>query len=123
MDVLHFIGSSNSSLPGAIGMLAIALGIRNIQTLLPGLVYALLSGLNSATVGLIALAGMQLFERAVSGNMTRLIVCATAAIGMQYRCMLPKILQFDRFSIVVLSIIASHRGHCNGSLGHQVFPE
>ena len=66
-------------------MLSIGLGIRNIQTTLPGLVYALLSGLNSATVGLIVLAGIQLSERAIIGNMTRLIVCVSACICVLYK--------------------------------------
>ena len=67
-------------------MLAVGLGIRNIQVSLPGLVYALLSGLNSATVGLIALAGIQLSQRSISGNMHRFIVCSVGSIGMLYRC-------------------------------------
>jgi chromate transport protein ChrA len=74
----------NSSLPGALGMLGIALGIRNIQSQLPDIVYALLSGLNSATVGLIALAGVQLSERAIINQMTRFIICTTACVGLLY---------------------------------------
>jgi hypothetical protein len=73
------------SLPGAIGMLGVGLGIRRVQTTLPNLVYALLSGLNSATVGLIALAGVQLAERAIINKMTLLIVCSTGCIGGLYR--------------------------------------
>ena len=66
-------------------MLAIGLGIRNVKATLPSLVYALLSGFNSATVGLVALAGVQLAERAIVSNMTRIIVCASACIGMLYK--------------------------------------
>lgn len=47
------------SLPGAIGMFALSLGIQNIGNVLPSAVYALLSGLNAATVGLVALAAVQ----------------------------------------------------------------
>ena len=47
------------SLPGAIGMFALSLGIQNIGNVLPRAVYALLSGLNAATVGLVALAAVQ----------------------------------------------------------------
>jgi hypothetical protein len=66
-------------------MLAVAVGINNIQTQLPDIVYALLSGLNSATVGLIALAGVQLSERAITNQVTRFIVCMTACVGMLYQ--------------------------------------
>jgi chromate transport protein ChrA len=66
-------------------MLSIALGIRNISSQLPDLVYALLSGLNAATVGLIALAGVQLSERQITNQMTRLVICITACVGLLYR--------------------------------------
>lgn len=69
-------------------MLEIGVGIRNVETTLPGIVYASLSGLNSATVGLIALAAVQLSERVITGNMTRLLVCAIACIAMLYKCKL-----------------------------------
>jgi chromate transport protein ChrA len=65
-------------------MLGVALGIRNVQSQLPDVVYALLSGLNAATVGLIALAGVQLADRAITNQMTRLIVCTTACVGLLY---------------------------------------
>jgi len=65
-------------------MLGIALGIRNIKSQLPDLVYALLSGLNAATVGLIALAAVQLSERAITNQMTRFIICATGCVGILY---------------------------------------
>ena len=66
-------------------MFGLALGIRNIQSQLPIVVYALLSGLNAATVGLIALAAVQLSERAITNKMTRFIVCVTACVGMLYQ--------------------------------------
>jgi len=65
-------------------MLSVALGIRNIQSQLPDLVYALLSGLNAATVGLIAVAAVQLSERAITDKMTRFLICVTGAVGMLY---------------------------------------
>ena len=78
-------GFSNSSLPGALGMFGVALGIRNIQSQLPDLVYALLSGLNAATVGLIAVAAVQLSERAITNKMTRFLIAATASVGILYQ--------------------------------------
>jgi len=47
------------SLPGAIGMFALALGVGRIGETLPDPVYALLSGLNASTVGIIAVAAVQ----------------------------------------------------------------
>jgi chromate transport protein ChrA len=66
-------------------MFSIGLGIGKVQTSLPGIVYALLSGLNGATVSLIALAGVQLAERAITGKMTLLLVGATACLALLYR--------------------------------------
>jgi chromate transport protein ChrA len=65
-------------------MLGVALGIRNVQSQLPDLVYALLSGLNAATVGLIALGGVQLSERAINNQMSRFIICTTGCVGILY---------------------------------------
>lgn len=47
------------SLPGAIGMYALSLGVQNMPEVLPAIVYALLSGMNASTVGIIALAAVQ----------------------------------------------------------------
>ena len=66
-------------------MFGVALGIRNIQSQLPDLVYALLSGLNAATVGLIAVAAVQLSERAITNKMTRFLIAATASVGILYQ--------------------------------------
>ena len=66
-------------------MFGVAMGIRNVQAQLPNLVYALLSGLNSATVGLIALAAVQLSERAITNKMERLIISATGCVGILYQ--------------------------------------
>lgn len=48
-----------TSLPGAIGMYGLSLGVQRIGDTLPDIVYALLSGLNASTVGIIALAAVQ----------------------------------------------------------------
>ena len=84
-SISNQLALSKISLPGAIGMLGVALGVRNIQSQLPGVVYALLSGLNAATVGLIALAGVQLSERAITSKMTRFIISATGCVGILYQ--------------------------------------
>ena len=46
-------------LPGAIAMYALSLGVQKMPDQLPSIVYALLSGLNASTVGVIALAAVQ----------------------------------------------------------------
>lgn len=50
------------SLPGAVGMFLLSIGVGKIKDVLPGPVYGLLSGLNASTVGIIALAAVQVSE-------------------------------------------------------------
>ena len=72
------------SLPGALGMYGLALGIGRIGERLPDPVYALLSGLNAATVGIIALAAVQLSEKAITDRLTRILVFVGGTAGMLY---------------------------------------
>ena len=72
------------SLPGAIGMYGLAAGISRVGATLPIPVYALLSGLNAATVGIIALAAVRLAERAITDRITRALVYLGGIIGMLY---------------------------------------
>ena len=46
------------SLPGAVGMYGLSLGVQHINTVLPGAACAFLSGLNASTVGIVALAAV-----------------------------------------------------------------
>ena len=50
------------SLPGAIGMYGLSLGVQRISNTLPGAAYAFLSGLNASTVGIVALAAVNVRE-------------------------------------------------------------
>ncbi|CAE6443169.1 unnamed protein product [Rhizoctonia solani] len=75
------------SLPGAIGMYALSLGIEKIGEALPSPVYALLSGLNAATVGIIALSAVQLARRAITDPLTRLLVLLSACAGLCYNAL------------------------------------
>lgn len=50
------------SLPGAVGMFLLSIGVGKIKDVLPGPVYGLLSGLNASTVGIIALAAVQVSQ-------------------------------------------------------------
>ncbi|KAL8728267.1 MAG: hypothetical protein Q9166_005507 [cf. Caloplaca sp. 2 TL-2023] len=71
-------------LPGAIGMYGLSVGISHIGDTLPVPVYALLSGLNAATVGIIALAALNLASRAITDKLTRVLVFLGGALGMLY---------------------------------------
>ncbi|KAK4231186.1 chromate transporter-domain-containing protein [Podospora fimiseda] len=75
------------SLPGALGMFGLAIGVSNIGESLPRAVYALLSGLNGATVGIIALAAVQLAQKAITDKLTRLLVFLGAAAGLLYNAL------------------------------------
>ncbi|KAK4032048.1 chromate transporter-domain-containing protein [Parachaetomium inaequale] len=75
------------SLPGAIGMYGLSIGVSSIDDTLPRPVYALLSGLNSATVGVIALAAVELSDKAITDKLSRLIVFFAAAAGMLYNAL------------------------------------
>jgi len=70
------------SLPMAIASFGLAVGVGNIGDRLPGPAYALLSGLNSATVGIIALAAVQLSNKAVTDEVSRVLVFFGGAAGM-----------------------------------------
>lgn len=68
-------------------MYALAIGISHISNTLPLPVYALLSGLNAATVGVIAFAAVQLATKAITDPLSRLIVVFSACAGMCYNAL------------------------------------
>lgn len=76
-----------ASLPGAFGMYGLSIGVSNIGDTLPAPVYALLSGLNAATVGIIALAAVELAHKAITDRLTRLLVFLSAAAGLLYNAL------------------------------------
>ncbi|OAL56718.1 chromate ion transporter-like protein [Pyrenochaeta sp. DS3sAY3a] len=75
------------SLPGAIAMYGLSLGVQNMPDKLPSLVYALLSGMNASTVGIIALAAVQLAEKAIQDPITRILVIFGACAGLCYNAL------------------------------------
>ena len=79
-----FSNDFHHSLPGAIGMYLLSLGVAQIGEELPGPVYGLLSGLNAATVGIIALAAVQLASKAITDRLTRILVVGGACAGICY---------------------------------------
>ncbi|KAK6430248.1 hypothetical protein LTR95_013597 [Oleoguttula sp. CCFEE 5521] len=99
------------SLPMAIAAFGLALGVRNIGAELPGPVYDLLSGLNSATVGIIALAAIQLSSKAITDRLTRVLVFLGAAAGMLYNALwyFPVIMVAGGLATVVYDLKLLHR--------------
>lgn len=65
-------------------MYALSLGVQRIGETLPAPVYALLSGLNASTVGIIALAAVQLAEKAIRDKISRILVIFGACAGLCY---------------------------------------
>ncbi|KAI1125779.1 chromate transporter-domain-containing protein [Nemania abortiva] len=75
------------SLPGALSMLGLCIGISNVGETLPRAVYALLTGLNASVVGLIALAAAQLSQKATTDGVTRCLVFLGGAAGILYNAL------------------------------------
>lgn len=75
------------SLPGAIGMYGLSLGVQKMPDRLPPTVYALLTGMNASTVGIIALAAVQLSEKAIKDRLTRILVIFGACAGLCYNAL------------------------------------
>ena len=75
------------SLPAAIATYGLSLGIARIDDTLPDIVYALLTGLNAATVGIIALAAVQLSQKAITDKLTRILVFMGGTAGMLYNAL------------------------------------
>jgi hypothetical protein len=68
-------------------MYALAIGISHVSNTLPLPVYALLSGLNAAAVGVIAFAAVQLATKAITDPLSRLIVVFSACAGMCFNAL------------------------------------
>ena len=65
-------------------MFALSLGVRRISDTLPEPAYAFLSGLNASTVGIIAVAAVQLAEKCIKDPLSRLLVIFGACAGLCY---------------------------------------
>lgn len=88
LKIRHLLTSTNCfSLPGAIGMYALSLGVQNMSETLPELAYSLLSGLNASTVGIVALAAVQLSEKAIRDKLSRILVIFGACAGLCYHAL------------------------------------
>ena len=72
------------ALPGAFGMAGLGLGVGKIPNELPPVILALLSGMNSAAVGLIALAALLLTSNAGTDQVTKILIWLSASFGVCY---------------------------------------
>lgn len=68
-------------------MYGLSIGISNIGDSLPGPVYALLSGLNASTVGIILVAAVQLSDKAITDRITHMLVFLGGAAGILYNAL------------------------------------
>jgi chromate transport protein ChrA len=68
-------------------MYGLSVGVSRIGDTLPPQVYALLSGLNAATVGIVALAAVELSQKAITNKMTRILVFLGACAGLLYNAL------------------------------------
>jgi chromate transport protein ChrA len=92
-------------------MFGLSIGVSNIDDALPRAVYALLSGLNAATVGIIALAAVELSNKAITDRLTRIIVFVAAAAGLLYNALwyFPVLMFAAGFAAVVYDFRWLHR--------------
>lgn len=68
-------------------MYALSVGIQNLSRTLPDPVYALLSGLNAATVGIVAVSAVQLAEKAIRDKISRILIIFGACAGLCYNAL------------------------------------
>ncbi len=68
-------------------MYGLSIGVSSIGAALPRPVYALLSGLNAATVGVIALAAVELSNKAITDKLSRTLLFLSGAAGMLYNAL------------------------------------
>lgn len=65
-------------------MTGVGFAVERIPSTLPNIVFALFTGLNAATVGLVALAAYQLSKKVVTDKATRLLLFFSGAIASCY---------------------------------------
>ncbi|KAI1778367.1 chromate transporter-domain-containing protein [Hypoxylon cercidicola] len=65
-------------------MYGLSVGISSTQGALPHVVYAFLSGLNAATVGVVALAAVELSTKAITDEFSRIVLFLNASAVLLY---------------------------------------
>ncbi|OAA57980.1 Chromate transporter [Niveomyces insectorum RCEF 264] len=99
------------SLPAAIAMFGLSLGVANIDETLPGPAYALLSGINAAVVGVVALATIELSTKAITDGLTRFLVFFTASAGVLFNALwyFPVLMAVSGLATLVYDLRWLHR--------------
>ncbi|KAI6357320.1 hypothetical protein MCOR25_007705 [Pyricularia grisea] len=84
-------------------MYGLSIGVSNIGDSLPRIAYALLSGLNASTVGIIAVAAVQLSEKAITDKITHILVFLGAAAGIMYNALwyFPLLIVLGGFATII----------------------
>lgn len=82
-----YVADVDFSLPGAIASYGLALGVAQIDGKLPSPVLALLTGLNAATVGIVAHAAVYLSYKTITDKLTRMLVVLSACAGLLYNAL------------------------------------
>ncbi|OTA70198.1 hypothetical protein K449DRAFT_380225, partial [Hypoxylon sp. EC38] len=84
-------------------MYGLSIGISSIQGTLPRVVYAFLSGLNAATVGVIALAAVELSAKAITDDFSRIVLFFSACAALMYSApwYLPVLIVFSGCTTIV----------------------
>lgn len=84
-------------------MYGLSIGISNIQETLPRAVYAILSGLNAATVGVIALAAVELSTKTVTDEFSRIVLFLSACAALMYSALwyLPTLIALSGCATVI----------------------
>lgn len=92
-------------------MFGLSIGISNLTNSLPREVYALLSGLNAATVGIIAQAAVELSNKTITDRLTRIIVFLAAAAGLLYNALwyFPTLISAAGFAAIIYDFRWLHR--------------
>jgi chromate transport protein ChrA len=68
-------------------MYALSIAVSHIGDTVPEQAYALLSGLNAATVGIVLLAAVQLSQKSITDKLTRILVFLGASAGLLYNAL------------------------------------
>ncbi|GAA5927554.1 uncharacterized protein JCM15063_005931 [Sporobolomyces koalae] len=97
--------------PGAILVTAAAFGVQRIPATLPNIVFSLFTGLNAATVGLVALAAYQLSNKVVTDQATRVLLLLSGAVASCYESqwLYPVLMVFGGLTTLLVDRFALYR--------------
>ena len=102
------------TLPGASIMYGLSLGVQRMNKTLPDPACALLSGLNAATVGIVAFSAIQLARMAITDRLTRLLVLFGGCASLCYSA-----LWYSPVLLVCAALTTLVWDSCAGPLGRK----